>query len=180
MSKNSEITITKVSESYGWLSCMSAHPVSYNRNNFRTVEALFQGLRFQNYPDVQQVIIDQKSPMGAKMKARKNKALLKRVGKWDEHRDDLPLMKMCLELKINQHPQLKEELLKTGNAVIIEDCTTHDRESARFWGMVKKDGKWIGDNQLGKLWMDIREDLSKNNSVKSVTNSIQLNAATQK
>jgi len=97
-------------------------------------------LRFQNYPEVQQVIIDQKSPMGVKMKARKNRELLNRGAKWDEHPTDLPLMKMCLELKIDQHPQLKTELLKTGNAVIIEDCTTHDRESARFWGMVKKDG----------------------------------------
>ena len=170
---NNEITITKVSDPYGWLSCMSAHPVSYKGNNFRTVEALFQWLRFQNFPNVQKVIIDQKSPMGAKMKARKNRELLNRGIKWDEHPDDLPLMKMCLELKIDQHPQLKAELLNTGNAVIIEDCTTHDRESARFWGMVKKDGQWIGDNELGKLWMEIRDNLSKNNSVKSVTNSIQ-------
>ncbi len=163
MSKNKEITITKVKDQYGWLSCMAAYPVRYNGNNFRTVEALFQWLRFQNFPDVQQVIIDQKSPMGVKMKARKNRELLNRGAKWDEHADDLPLMKMCLELKIDQHPDLKTELLKTGNAVIIEDCTTHDRESARFWGMVKKDGQWIGDNQLGKLWMDIRNDLLKSN-----------------
>jgi len=24
---------------------------------------------------------------------------------------------------------------------------------------VKKDGQWIGDNQLGKIWMDIRDDV---------------------
>ena len=137
MSEKDEITITKVKDPFGWLSCMSAYPIIYNGNNFRTVEALFQWLRFQNYPDVQQVIMDQKSPMGAKMKARRNRELLNRGIKWDEHPDDLPLMKMCLELKVDQHPQLKAELLKTGNAIIIEDCTTHDRESARFWGMVK-------------------------------------------
>lgn len=172
MTNNNEITITKVKDPFGWLSCMAAYPVSYNGNNFRTVEALFQWLRFQNFPNVQQVIIDQKSPMGAKMKARKNRDLLNRGIKWDEHPNDLPLMKMCLELKIDQHPQLKADLLNTGNAVIIEDCTTHDRESARFWGMVKKNGTWIGDNQLGKLWMEIRDNLNRKNSSQIVTNSI--------
>jgi len=54
---------------------------------------------------------------------------------------------------------LKAKLIATGNAKIIEDCTTHDRESARFWGAVKKDGKWIGKNVFGKLWMELRKDL---------------------
>lgn len=34
-----------------------------------------------------------------------------------------------------------------------------DKESARFWGMVNKNGTWIGENILGKLWMDIRSTL---------------------
>ena len=180
MSSRNEITVTKVKEQNGWLSCMSAHPVSYNGLDFRTVEALFQWLRFDQHPNVQQDIIDQKSPMGAKMKARKNRELLNRGIKWDEHPTDLPLMKMCLELKLSQHPDLKTELINTGSADIIEDCTTHDRESARFWGMVKKDGKWIGDNQLGKLWMEIRDGISKNNNLQTVSNSIQSKDATQK
>ena len=61
-------------------------------------------VEFHHFPNVQQVIIDQKSPLGVKMKARKNKALLNRGIKWDEHSDDLPFMKTCLELKIDQHP----------------------------------------------------------------------------
>jgi len=64
-------------------------------------------------------------------------------------------MKTCLELKLNQYRDLKARLINISSADIIEDCTTHDRESARFWGMVKKNGKWIGENHLGKLWMDI-------------------------
>jgi hypothetical protein len=43
--------------------------------------------------------------------------------------------------------------------IIIEDCTTHDRESARFWGAVKIDGEWVGENVFGKLWMEIRKEL---------------------
>ncbi|MFZ1288746.1 MAG: hypothetical protein WAR79_01555 [Melioribacteraceae bacterium] len=34
-----------------------------------------------------------------------------------------------------------------------------DKESSRFWGMVNNNGTWIGENILGKLWMDIRATL---------------------
>ena len=155
-----EITITIVKEESGWLSCMSPYPVTYQRTTYRTAEALFQALRFSKYPDVQRQILEQKSPMTAKMIARKNQTLLGRGKKWDEAPSDLPLMKRCLLLKLEQHPELKDKLTATEDAVIIEDCTTHDRESARFWGAVKKDGKWIGKNNFGKLWMEIRSELN--------------------
>lgn len=161
-----EITITKVKEEGGWLSCMSAYPVSYQGGQYRTCEALFQAQRFTNHPEIQKEIIECKSPMGAKMIARKNREKLNRGKKWDEAPSDIQLMKKCLKLKLDQHPELKDKLIATGNADIIEDCTTHDRESARFWGAVKKDGKWIGENVFGKIWMEIREELVKNQNKK--------------
>lgn len=156
-----EIPITKVAEDSGWLSCMSAYPVEYDEKHYKTCEALFQALRFKGYPEIQKQIQECPSPMGAKMIARKNREKLNRGTKWDEAPSDLLLMKKCLLLKLEQHPELKDKLIATGNAVIIEDCTTHDRESARFWGMVKKDGQWIGENNFGKLWMEIRDELNK-------------------
>ncbi|MCX6170131.1 MAG: NADAR family protein [Ignavibacteriales bacterium] len=159
-----EVTITKVKDPGGWLSNMSPHPIQHDGKIFRTAEALFQWLRFSNHPGVQSTILEQKSPMGAKMKARKNRNLLGRGEKWDEALDDIPRMKECLILKLEQHPDLKQRLIETGDAIIIEDCTTHDRESARFWGSVKVDGTWVGENKLGKLWMEIRDEIvaSKN------------------
>ena len=77
-----EITITKVKESSGWLSCMSAYPVKYKKVQYKTCEALFQALRFKQHPDIQEEIINQKSPMGAKMKARKNKDLERKWIEW--------------------------------------------------------------------------------------------------
>lgn len=156
---STEIRITQVNDQYGWLHCMSAHKVVDNNIIFRTTEALFQWKRFSNYPNVQKEILEQKSPMTAKMKARKNRALLNRGVKWDEAPDDIPRMKECLLLKLEQHQDLKQKLLETGDAIIIEDRTTHDRESARFWGSVKINGKWFGQNVLGKLWMEIRKEL---------------------
>ena len=155
------LIVKKVKEENGWLSCMAAYSVKYNGLEFRTSEALFQWLRFQNHPDIQKEIHDAKSPMGAKMIARKHRVLLNRGENWDESPSDISLMKQCLLLKLEQHPELKEKLIKTEKAVIIEDCTTHDRESARFWGMVYKEGNWIGENVFGKIWMEIREELQE-------------------
>lgn len=154
------IRITKVKEEYGWLHCMSPHPLTYEGIDFRTSESLFQYLRFEGYPKIQEEIRNQKSPMAVKMKARKYREKLNRGSNWDQSLDDIPLMRKCLLLKLNQHPDLEKKLLKTEQAIIIEDCTTHDRESARFWGAVFKNNKWIGENILGKLWMEIRDELS--------------------
>lgn len=156
-----EIIVNKVKDENGWLSCMSAYTLTHSGKEYRTAEALFQCMRFHKYPYVQDDIREQKSPMGAKMKARKNRGLLNRVGKWDEAPEDLTWMKECLELKLEQHPGLKQKLIDTGDAIIIEDTTKHTGESAQFWGAKKNDGKWVGENHLGNLWMEIREDLKK-------------------
>lgn len=158
-----EVLIRKVKNDSGWLSCMSPHPVTHEGTTYRTCEALFQSLRFKGYPDIQKEIQEQKSPMAAKMIARKNREKLNRGPLWDEDPSDMPLMKEVLLVKLEQYPELKDKLLATGNAAIIEDCTTHDRESARFWGMVFKDGQWIGKNVFGNLWMEIRNKLIKTN-----------------
>jgi ribA/ribD-fused uncharacterized protein len=149
------IRITKVREENGWLHCMSPHPIEYQSNKFRTAEALFQWMRFKDHPLVQKKILEQKSPMAAKMMARKNRALLNRGEKWDEAPEDIDLMKKCLELKFEQHPELVEKLV---------DCTTHDRESSRFWGAVLINDVWHGENKLGKLIMELREKLNSSQS----------------
>jgi ribA/ribD-fused uncharacterized protein len=160
------IRINKVREPNGNFSCMSNHLVTHEGLIYRTCEALFQCLRFKGYPAIQEMIRSEKSPMGAKMRARKHCGLLNRGPKWDEAPGDLDLMMISLRLKIEQHPELIEELLKTGDAKIIEDCTSHDRESSRFWGMVYKENNWLGENHLGNLWMEIRDELKQKNKIK--------------
>lgn len=154
-----EITITRVNAPGGWLSCMSAHPVLFEEIQCRTCEALFQYRRFEGHPQVQVEILNCPSPMGAKMIARRERALLNRSGIWDYADSDRKLMQQCLRLKLEQHPDLQQKLIDTGDAIIIEDCTTHDREAARIWGAVRVDGNWVGQNILGQLWMELRLEL---------------------
>jgi len=155
-----EITITRVNEEGGWLSCMSAYPVQFEGIQFRTCEALFQYRRFEGHPEVQEEILNCRSPLGAKMIARRERTLLNRGTMWDYVDSDCPLMEQCLRLKLEQHPDLQRRLIETGDATIIEDCTNHDREAARIWGAVRVNGIWVGQNILGNLWMELRSELS--------------------
>lgn len=60
-------------------------------------------------------------------------------------------MEICLRLKLNQHPKLKQKLIDTGDAQLIESSNKDD-----FWGQLPNGN---GRNELGKLWMLLRQEL---------------------
>ncbi len=152
------ISFTKVDLPYGWLGNMSPYPVNYEGKIWRTTEALFQALRF-NDDSIKEAIRNEKSPMGAKLKA---KSLMKldpsKVCVSPLSDTDLENMRMCIRLKLEQHPHLLSELLKTGGSKIYEDVTSRGKRGSNlFWGALMENGAWIGENHLGKIWEDIRE-----------------------
>ncbi|KAG8989134.1 hypothetical protein FRB94_014634 [Tulasnella sp. JGI-2019a] len=61
-------------------------------------------------------------------------------------------MKEVIKLKFEQHSDLKDELLATGEATLVEDARGNDA----FWGN-GADGK--GRNELGKALMGLRTEL---------------------
>jgi predicted NAD-dependent protein-ADP-ribosyltransferase YbiA (DUF1768 family) len=75
---------------------------------------------------------------------------------------DLDNMRLCLKLKIEQHPELREKLIQTGEAPIMEDCTRRQRGSGLFWGAALIEGEWKGQNWLGRLWMELRQQQGTN------------------
>ncbi len=50
--------------------------------------------------------------------------------------------------------QLRQILLDTGNAYLMEGNIWNDS----FWGKVVKDGLLVGENKLGQILMDLREE----------------------
>ncbi len=146
------ITFRKTSEPYGWLGNMSAYPIRHEGKCYRTAEALFQALRFDDQAIRNEIWI-QSSPMIAKHKAKKYSDSFVVQPKSPQ---DLSNMKYVLSQKAAQNPDIKRWLLATGDSEIIED-TTARRD--RFWGAANVKGQWVGENQLGKLWMEIREEL---------------------
>lgn len=68
---------------------------------------------------------------------------------WQEMKVDR--MRDVLRAKFGQHEDLKQNLIDTGDAVLIEDSKTD-----AFWGIGKKRN---GKNMLGILLMQVREEL---------------------
>ncbi len=67
---------------------------------------------------------------------------------WNQIR--IGIMKDILLVKVEQHPYVKKKLLESENKELIEDSW---RDSFWGWGPNKD-----GENRLGKLWMEIRND----------------------
>jgi predicted NAD-dependent protein-ADP-ribosyltransferase YbiA (DUF1768 family) len=150
-----EIWFTKVDLPYGWLGNMAPYPVLHHGFRWLTTEALFQALRFDDEA-IRQLIRMEKSPMGAKMKAKKHKDLMVVQ---PMSAIDVANMRMCLRLKMEQHRVIREWLLATGNAVIYEDVGARHGARHLFWGAKQTQQGVLGTNTLGHLWMALRDEL---------------------
>lgn len=152
------ITFTKVKLPFGWLGNMAPYKLINDGVEWNTSEALFQALRFGNDEmDIKEKIRAEKLPMSAKMIAKSN---IDKMCVTPMSEADLNNMRNVIRLKVNQHPELKDELLATGDDVIVEDVKNRQNESGLFWGAaLQDDGTWKGQNWLGKIWMEIRDEL---------------------
>lgn len=142
---------------YGWMGNMSPFPIKFGDDTYRTTEALFQALRFSDN-DIKALIREEKSPMGAKFvaKARVSEMTVEQLSD-----KDVVNMRMCIKLKVEQHPELAKELLATGDANIYEDVTKRgDKGSNLLWGAMLVDGEWVGKNVVGNIWMELRKELA--------------------
>ena len=113
------VAFRKTKERYGGLSNMaSGFPIVVNGIRIRTAEALYQACRYPTRPDVQRLIIEERSPMTAKMKAKRFTNDTRRD--WDNVR--VKIMRWCLRVKLAQNwDSFGTLLLSTGDASIVED-----------------------------------------------------------
>src|SRR5262245_33121636 len=145
----------KTNEEFGGLSNMAAgFSLRVNGVDILTSEALYQACRFPQLPDVQRLIIDQKSPMTAKMKSKPHRS--KTREDWDAVRTRV--MRWCLRVKLAQNwVTFRDLLLSTGERPIVEESKKDD-----FWGaFAQEDDTLVGRNVLGRLLMELREELKK-------------------
>ena len=149
------IVFLKTKERFGGLSNMAAgFPLRVNGVRIRTSEALYQACRFPHMPDVQRRIIDERSPMTAKMRSKpfRNESR----PDWDAVR--VKIMRWCLRVKLAQNwKEFGRLLLATGERPIVEQSRKDD-----FWGAkVAGHGSLVGMNVLGRLLMELREQLKR-------------------
>lgn len=155
-----EIAFTKTRLPFGWLGNMARFPIIFENQEWLTNEALFQALRFAEDDPIREDIRQARSPMTAKFLAKSAEAMARMVIE-PQSEADVENMRLVLRIKIGQHSSLRRQLLETGDAVIIEDCTKRQRGSGLFWGAARDDEGWRGQNVLGELWMELREELKE-------------------
>lgn len=150
----SEVTFFRTTTGeFGPLSNMAPdYPIFIMGIRIATAEALYQACRFPDDPEVQRLIIDQMSPMTAKMKSKKYRDRTRRD--WDNVR--VNVMRWCLRIKLqNNLARFSAVLERTGERAIVEESTKDD-----FWGAKPAEGNLlVGRNVLGRLLMELREHL---------------------
>ena len=147
------VVFLKTKEAFGGLSNMAGgFPLKVNGVRILTSEALYQACRFPHLPEVQRLIIDQKSPMTAKMKGKPHRSNSR--PDWDQVK--VKIMRWCLRVKLAQNwAKFSKLLLETGERPIVEESRRDD-----FWGAKPIDEQTlVGMNVLGRLLMELREEV---------------------
>lgn len=134
-------------------------PCAEDRITLDSTETLYQVMKFTHRPDLQQSLIEAASahrnpPRGGKDFARQHNG--------DVHPDwskglSIVAMRYALRLKLAQHRHMALDALSwAGDRPIVEYSSRDD-----FWGAKPAgDGTLRGANVLGRLWMEIRQNLS--------------------
>ena len=131
---------------YFELTNFSEHPISIDGIKFLTNEHYFQWSKF-THSEHKMRILQAKTPGEAKRLGASRQFPIR--SDWDTER--INVMRRALWAKFTQHPQLRDLLLSTGDAILIEDSPTD-----YFWGCGKNR---TGRNMLGKLLMELRREL---------------------
>jgi ribA/ribD-fused uncharacterized protein len=134
-------------EAYGFLSNFSAHPIVMGRHTWPTSEHYFQGQKFAG-TEHEGAILHASSPAIAARMGRSRQRPLR--ADWEQVKDEVMLE--ALRAKFTQYPELRERLLATGNARLVEH-TARDR----YWA---DGGDGSGRNMLGVLLMRVRAELN--------------------
>ncbi len=135
----------------------SSFAIHWKGLRFDTAEAVYHwekfnwepedDVRFREVNSVRYDILTTASAHAAFKTAESNSRL--RRPDWDEIKVDV--MRQIIRAKTDQHEYVRRKLLATGNRTLIEDSWRDF-----FWGWGEDHQ---GQNMLGKLWMELREEL---------------------
>ena len=129
----------------------SSFKVEWNGYLFSSVEEAYQAASFMG-SDEELVEKIKKSHFADEAQRIAYANRDKRREDWDDVK--VSIMEELLRLKIEQNPYVKKKLLQTEDYMIVEDSPKDD-----FWGWGPNRN---GQNNLGKLWMKLREELKNN------------------
>lgn len=129
-----------------FFSAFSAHPIIYRDVPYKTIEHAYHAQRYID-PKIVQDIVDNPTPEGAWEVSQKYKS--QQISDFNERK--LAVMEELFRVKLDQHPDVRQALLDSGDALIVK----HEPKDS-WWGD-GPDGS--GRNEMGKLWMRLRDEL---------------------
>lgn len=141
-----KITFYRTRDAFGFLSNFAAYPITLKGKQWPTSEHYFQAQKFAG-TEHEIAIRKARSPMIAARMGRDRARPLRKD--WERVKDSV--MRDAILAKFSQHTAIRELLLNTGDAALIEH-TAHDS----YWGD-GDDGS--GKNRLGTVLMDVRAKL---------------------
>jgi ribA/ribD-fused uncharacterized protein len=151
---------------YRNFSNMSEHRIAVDGTQFPTVEHYFQAMKAKEFKDdeIYEKIVKAKTSKAAKALGKKVKGFEKEV--WDSKKDDI--MRLGIRTKFIQHPELRKQLQETGERMIGEADARNT-----YWGIgtsqtsekSKHPEKWRGQNKIGKILMELRQEFQENTPV---------------
>ena len=151
-SKPTEVRFYRASEKpYGAFSNLYRREIEFEGEKFATSEHAYQAGKARK-PEVRKWLMQAPSPALLAMAAHG-------LYVWDINPDwskiKFDRMKRVLQAKFAQHEDLKDLLLSTGTARLVESATVNNAVN-RLWGEVNG----VGKNKLGELLMEVRSELA--------------------
>jgi ribA/ribD-fused uncharacterized protein len=135
----------KVNEPYGFMSNFAPFLIDLDGRRWLTSEHYFQAQKFAGLPQEKKVW----AAPTAREAAHLGRTLPGLRSDWDAVKDEVMLK--ALRAKFTQHPDLRRQLLGTGDRVLVEH-TANDS----YWA---DGGDGSGRNRLGELLMQVRAEL---------------------
>lgn len=135
-------------DKHGFCSNFFRSPITIDKKVYPTVEHYYQAMKTPVLEE-QEMIRSLTTPKEAKF-AGYHLGLRK---DWEEVKEGFMLQ--GLRAKFTQYPKLEEYLLETGDAALHEDSPWD-----KYWGYAKG----LGQDRLGKLLMQVREELRDDSS----------------
>lgn len=155
---NPDIRFYRANEKpYGAFSNLYKRPMEFEGTTYPTSEHAYQAGKAAK-PAVRQWILSAPTPALAAMAAH-GLYVWDVVPDWAQIKFDR--MRAVLRAKFDQHADLRELLLSTGQARLVEAGTVNNAVN-RLWGEV--DGK--GENMLGVMLMELRTAYSKQHPIR--------------
>ena len=146
MSTKRVIKFYRTGDAYGEFSNFAAYPITLDGERWPTTEHYFQAQKFEDAA-YRRKVRAANTPMLAARLGRDRKQKLRRD--WESVKVDV--MRRAVTAKFTQHADLRELLLSTGDAKLIEHT-----ENDAYWG---DGGDGSGKNMLGRILVQVREAL---------------------